>query len=166
MTPAELVNHLKEATGAVEREDITPQGQAAIYVPGSKWHEVAVHLKECPLCAFGFFTFLTAVDMEDEGFEIVAHVYSARRQHHLNMKMMIPRTGGSVPTISGVWRGANWHERETHELFGIYFDGHPHLVKLLLPEQFEGHPLRKEFLLMTREMKEWPGEKEPAEVQH
>ena len=63
---------------------------------------------------------------------------------------------------SGIWRGANWHERETAELFGVLFDGHPHLVKLLLPEAFEGFPLRKDFLLMTREAKEWEGREEPG----
>jgi NADH-quinone oxidoreductase subunit C len=63
-----------------------------------------------------------------------------------------------VPTISDLYPGANWHERETWELFGIGFEGHPQLVKLLLPEQFEGHPLRKDFKLMTRVAKPWPGE--------
>ena len=56
-----------------------------------------------------------------------------------------------------MWAGANWAERETWELLGIVFDGHPHLVKLVLPEQFEGHPLRKDFALMSREAKPWPG---------
>ena len=61
--------------------------------------------------------------------------------------------------------GANWCERETWELFGIAFDGHPHLVKLVLPEQFEGHPLRKSFALMSREAKPWPGAVEGEEVE-
>jgi NADH-quinone oxidoreductase subunit C len=76
---------------------------------------------------------------------------------------MVPRDNPTLQTLSGVWRGANWHERETWELFGVLFEGHPHLVKLLLPSDFEGYPMRKEFLLMTREAKEWPGAKEPEE---
>jgi NADH-quinone oxidoreductase subunit C len=62
-----------------------------------------------------------------------------------------------------VWTGANWHERETFEMFGVVFDGHPNLVPLLLPDGFEGHPLRKEFVLASRVAKAWPGAKEPGE---
>lgn len=164
MTPAELAAHLKEALGPDVREEITPQGQLAIWVPpDEQWVAAGRHLKECPRCACDFFTFLCGVDQEEQGFEIVAHVWSVRRQHAVNLKAMLPREDPHIPTLSGIWRGANWHERETWELFGIRFDGHPHLVKLLLPEPFEGHPLRKEFLLMTREAKEWPGAKEPEE---
>ena len=62
-----------------------------------------------------------------------------------------------------MWAGANWHERETFEMFGVVFDGHPNLVPLLLPDGFEGHPLRKEFVLASRVAKAWPGAKEPGE---
>jgi NADH-quinone oxidoreductase subunit C len=62
-----------------------------------------------------------------------------------------------------VFAGASWHERETFEMFGLVFDGHPHLVPLLLPDGFEGHPLRKSFVLAARAAKAWPGAKEPGE---
>ncbi len=69
----------------------------------------------------------------------------------------------SLATATGVFRGAAWHERETHEMFGIDFPGHPHLVPLLLSDGFEGHPLRKDFVLAARVAKPWPGAKEPGE---
>jgi NADH-quinone oxidoreductase subunit C len=69
----------------------------------------------------------------------------------------------SLATATEVFRGASWHERETHEMFGIDFVGHPYLVPLLLPDGFEGHPLRKEFVLAARVAKPWPGAKEPGE---
>ena len=62
-----------------------------------------------------------------------------------------------------VYRGANWHERETFEMFGITFTDHPNLIPLLLPDGFDGHPLRKDFVLAARVAKEWPGVKEPGE---
>ena len=62
-----------------------------------------------------------------------------------------------------MFRGASWHERETYEMFGIDFDGHPGLQTLLLPDEFEGHPLRKEFVLASRAANQWPGAKEPGE---
>ena len=68
-----------------------------------------------------------------------------------------------LPTISDIYPTANWHERETTEMFGVTFEGHPLPVTLLLPEPFEGHPLRKDFPLMSREAKPWPGAAEGEE---
>jgi NADH-quinone oxidoreductase subunit C len=70
-----------------------------------------------------------------------------------------------VPSATGLFRGAGWAERETHEMFGVVFDGHPGLAPLLLPEGFEGHPLRKDFQLAARAAQEWPGAREPGERQ-
>ncbi|MGZ4206946.1 MAG: NADH-quinone oxidoreductase subunit C [Actinomycetota bacterium] len=165
MTPDELASHLTEATGAVERSDVS-FGDANVWVSPDRWVDVATHLRDCGLCHFDHPTFITAVDLEGEGFGVVLHVYSVRRQHHVSVNTVVPRENPRLPTLSGVWPGANWCERETWELFGIEFAGHPNLVKLLLPVEFEGFPLRKDFLLMTREAKEWPGLKEPAEVEH
>ena len=83
--------------------------------------------------------------------------------HHVLLRTRVPREAATLPTLTGVFRGAAWHERETHEMFGIDFDGHPGLVPLLLPDGFEGHPLRKEFVLASRVAKPWPGAKEPGE---
>ena len=163
MTPDELVAHLQEVdASSVERHDVQ-FGQLSVWVPADKWQNTARHLKSCGRCHFDMITFVCGVDWPDDNqIEVVAHLYSVRRQHKINMKIRVPREGGSVPTLSGVWRGADWHERETAELYGVIFEGHPHLVKLLLPEAFEGFPLRKDFLLMTREAKEWEGREEPG----
>ena len=163
MTPDELVAHLQEADASfVDRSDVQ-FGQLSIWVSREKWQAAAEHLKSCGRCRFDMFTFLCGVDWPDDNeIEVVAHLYSVRRQHHINMKIRVPREGGSVPTLSGIWRGADWHEREAAELFGVGFEGHPHLLKLLLPEAFEGYPMRKDFLLMSREAKEWEGREEPG----
>jgi NADH-quinone oxidoreductase subunit C len=161
MTPDELASHLTEATGAIERHEVA-HGEISLWVSNERWVDVATHLRDCGLCHFDFFTFLTAVDEEDNGFEVVAHLYSVRRAHHVNLKTFVARDVSRLPTLVGLWEGANWCERETWELFGIDFVGHPNLVKLLLPIEFEGFPLRKDFALMTREAKEWPGLKEPG----
>ena len=73
---------------------------------------------------------------------------------------------GGVSSAVGVYRGANWHERETYEMFGVVFEGHPDLRPLPLPDGFEGHPLRKDFVLAARVAKVWPGAKEPGESGH
>ena len=112
-----------------------------------------------------FFDWLSAVDELDDGFSVVAHVadIAQRPVLHLLVRTRIPREAPSLPTATGVFRGAAWHERETFEMFGIEFEGHDNLAPLLLPEGFEGHPLRKEFVLAARAAKPWPGAKDPGE---
>ncbi len=112
---------------------------------------------------FGYFDWITAVDQLAEGFDVVAHLWSLQRREHLLMRTRVPPVDPRLDTATGVFAGASWHERETFEMFGIDFAGHPHLVPLLLPEGFEGNPLRKDFVLAARAAKAWPGAKEPGE---
>jgi NADH-quinone oxidoreductase subunit C len=112
---------------------------------------------------FTFFDWLTAVDQLDEGMDVVTHLWSLDRREHLLLRTRLPADELRLPTATTVFRGANWHERETFEMFGVVFDGHPNLVPLLLPDGFEGHPLRKDFVLAARVAKAWPGAKEPGE---
>jgi NADH-quinone oxidoreductase subunit C len=100
---------------------------------------------------------------DDAGLAVVVNLWSTTRQHSVRLRTHVPRSGGRLATLTGAWAGADWHERETFEMFGIGFDGHPNLVPLLLPDGFEGNPLRKEFVLASRVAKAWPGEKEPGE---
>ncbi len=113
----------------------------------------------------GFFDFLTAVDLLEDGFSVVAHVASPRPGHvdSVLVRTRLPRDGARLGCACDVYAGAGWHERETHEMFGIDFAGHDALDTLLLPEGFEGHPLRKDFVLASRVAKPWPGAKEPGE---
>jgi len=110
-----------------------------------------------------FFDWLCGVDELDDGIGVVAHVYSRAEHHHLLLRTRVPRHAAVLPTATSIFRGANWHERETAEMFGVDFAGHPNLVPLLLPEGFEGTPLRKDFVLASRVAKQWPGEVDPGQ---
>jgi NADH-quinone oxidoreductase subunit C len=110
-----------------------------------------------------FFDWLSAVDQLADGFDVVTHVYDPVGRRQLLVRTRIPSAAPTLPTATNVYRGAAWHERETHEMFGIDFPGHPYLVPLLLPDGFEGNPLRKDFVLASRAAKSWPGAKEPGE---
>jgi NADH-quinone oxidoreductase subunit C len=110
-----------------------------------------------------FFDWLSAVDELQRGFAVVVHLYSIEGKHHLLLRTLLPRDEPGLASATGVFRGAGWAERETAEMFGITFEGHPGLAPLLLPEGFEGHPLRKEFALAARAALPWPGAKEPGE---
>ncbi|MFF8259992.1 NADH-quinone oxidoreductase subunit C [Streptomyces virginiae] len=113
-----------------------------------------------------YFDWLSAVDEPGTGFRVCAHVASLenRRVRRLLLRTTVPHSAPSLPSAVAVYAGAEWHERETFEMFGITFTDHPHLVHLLLPENFEGHPLRKDFVLAARVAKAWPGAKEPGEA--
>jgi NADH:ubiquinone oxidoreductase subunit C len=112
-----------------------------------------------------FFDWLSAVDEPGAGFRVCAHVASVGPGgvRRLLLRTTVPHEAASLPSAVEVYAGAAWHERETYEMFGVTFTDHPHLVHLLLPETFEGHPLRKDFVLAARVAKAWPGAKEPGE---
>ena len=93
-------------------------------------------------------------------FQLLAQLHAPARHAAVLIKADLPDTDGTpatVPSIVDVFAGADWHEREAHEMFGIVFDGHPNLEHIYLPTEFEGHPLRKDFPLLARAVKPWPG---------
>jgi NADH-quinone oxidoreductase subunit C len=113
---------------------------------------------------YDFLDWLSAVDEQADGFRVVAHLWSVAGRTGILLRTLTERDGPAVPSIVDTFPGAAWHERETHEMFGVDFPGHPGgLEPLLLPPQFEGYPLRKEFILAARVAKPWPGAKEPGE---
>jgi NADH-quinone oxidoreductase subunit C len=133
-------------------------GQAWIRVGPERYREVVETLRDDEEFACDYLDFVAGVDRGEDGFDVVAQLYSTSRRHQVRVKVVAGREDPVAPSFSDLYPGANWHERETWELFGIRFDGHPQLVKLVLPEQFEGYPLRKDFPLTTRLAKPWPGE--------
>ena len=158
-----LRDHLVAELGEDALEPDISLGLLTVTVAPGDWRSTAERVRRDPEVSCNFFDFLCGVDEEEAGLGVVLHVYSTSHRHHVQVRTVVPREGGHLPTVSDLWAGANWHERETAELFGVLFDGHPNLAKLLLPEEFDGHPLRKEFALLAREAKPWPGAKEPGE---
>ncbi|MFF4920989.1 NADH-quinone oxidoreductase subunit C [Kitasatospora sp. NPDC001261] len=141
-------------------------GLVTVDVPAEHWTEALTNARD--VLGLGFFDWLSAVDELAEGFSVVAHLAAVEAPgvRHLALRTRVPRDRAALPTAVPVYAGAAWHERETHEMFGIDFPGHPHLATLLLPDGFEGNPLRKEFVLAARVAKDWPGAKEPGESDH
>jgi NADH-quinone oxidoreductase subunit C len=126
-------------------------------------------LRDDPELECKFFTFMSGVDrstFKDDpgGLEVLIHVYSPTRVVHVNVHVPVDASAPTCPSISQIYSGALWHERETHEMFGVDFPDHPSLVNLYLPEDFQGHPLLKSFKLPGRVVKEWPGAKDPEEA--
>jgi NADH-quinone oxidoreductase subunit C len=146
-------------------------GLLTVDVPaGESWPRALLAARDDLGCRY--LDWLSAVDEPGEGLRVCAHVAAVGTApggappKRLLLRTTLPHEGAALPTATGVYAGAAWHERETHEMFGIDFPGHPDLAPLLLPDGFEGHPLRKDFVLAARVVKAWPGAKEPGEPAH
>jgi NADH-quinone oxidoreductase subunit C len=137
--------------------------RAVLDVPPALWWAAVEVARDPGGLGCDFFDWLSAVDELDEGFTVVAHLWSTRRKRGLLLRARVTREEPTVESVIDLFPGAAWHERETHEMFGIAFARHPDLRPLLLPPGFEGNPLRKEFVLASRVAKAWPGAKEPGE---
>uniref|UniRef100_UPI0011EE5A48 NADH-quinone oxidoreductase subunit C n=1 Tax=Streptomyces sp. TRM49041 TaxID=2603216 RepID=UPI0011EE5A48 len=135
-------------------------------VPAGSWIAALEIARDKLGCTY--FDWLSAVDEPGTGFRVCAHVVAleGRQVRRLLVRTTVPHSAAVLPTAVEIYAGAGWHERETHEMFGVIFEGHPNPVHLLLPENFEGHPLRKDFVLAARVAKAWPGAKEPGESEH
>jgi NADH-quinone oxidoreductase subunit C len=138
-------------------------GVMVLDVGAERWLPVLTAARDSGL---DYFDWLSAVDELEEGFSVVVHIadVAQRPPLHLLIRTKVPRDVARLASATSVFRGAGWHERETHEMFGITFEGHPNLEPLLLPDGFEGTPLRKDFMLAARAAKAWPGAKEPGEA--
>lgn len=133
-------------------------------VPPGSWTEALRTARARLGCTY--FDWLSAVDEPGTGFRVSAHVVALSPVRRLLLRTTVPHEAPVLSSAVDVYAGAAWHERETHEMFGVTFEGHPGLDPLLLPENFEGHPLRKDFVLAARVAKAWPGAKEPGESDH
>lgn len=141
-------------------------GTPKVRVARDRWVEAHRAAKEhAP-----FFSWLSAVDWAgevavgdppdgdvEERYEVITCLSDVGAGDFVLLSTDLPKDDAVLPTLIEVFGGANWHEREAAEMFGIVFDGHPNLAHLYLPDGFEGHPLRKTFPLLTREVKPWPG---------
>ena len=118
----------------------------AVWISTAQLGSVANHLKEDPSLDFQFLNSISAIDYV-EYFDLVYHLTSLQQQHCGIVKTRLyGREGLSAPSVYGVWRGADFQEREIWDLMGIHFNGHPNMKRIMLWEGFEGHPLRKDFL--------------------
>lgn len=140
-------------------------------VPLDQWTATVEELRGEGFVYFDFLTAVDQLDLEEEaGFDLVCHLIAPDEPRHLRSALLRTRVpvGQAAPSVTPLFPGAAWHERETYEMFGLEFTGFQDhsdygLRPLLLPEGFVGNPLRKSFMLPARASKAWPGAKEPGE---
>jgi len=124
-----------------DREEMT------IYVDRSSIREASALLRDDADCAFNFLSDVTCVDWypSEPRFEVVYHLLSISKKERARLKVRLNSGSPAVESLTSVWPGANYFEREVFDMFGIRFTGHPYLRRILMPEDWEGHPLRKDY---------------------
>jgi NADH-quinone oxidoreductase subunit C len=124
-----------------DRDELT------IYVDRADIREACVLLKEDAACPFNFLSDVTCVDWypAEPRFEIVYHLLSIPKKERVRLKVRLNSASLAIESLTSVWPGANYFEREVFDLFGIRFTGHPYLRRILMPEDWEGYPLRKDY---------------------
>jgi NADH-quinone oxidoreductase subunit C len=144
MTTAEIAALLKERFKDKVLEVVENERHSHVRLAPDVLVAACEFLRDDDRTAFEQLHDLTAVDWV-EHFDVVIHLYSIRRKHGLCIKVKTPsRDDATCPSVTPVWPAADWHERETWDLMGVKFVGHPHLRRILLPEDWQGHPLRKD----------------------
>lgn len=146
------IKKLEQAFPGVVKKIITAFGDPGILVDKEDVKRVCCLLKEDKELSFDLLSDLGGVDYQgkkDKRFELIYQLYSTRTHQWLRVKTEVGENE-SVPTMTGIWKAADWPERECHEMFGIEFDGHPDLLRLLTIEEFDGFPLRKDYPLLGK----------------
>jgi NADH-quinone oxidoreductase subunit C len=147
LTFDQLVSLVKEYcanTEPVVDENATPK---AIKISAEDLVHVCANLIENPSTYFDMLSCLTGIDngVAAGTMEVVYNLYSIPYNHHLMLKVLLPRETAEVHTVSHLWKTANWHEREVFDMYGIRFTSHPDLRRILMPADWEGHPLKKDY---------------------
>lgn len=130
-------------------------GDETLILKKGKLVEIAQHARNDASLAFDMLTDLTVVDYLMQGknprFELVLHLFSTTKHHRLRLKVPLEEADLKVASLVSVWKSATWMEREAFDLYGVVFEGHPDLRRILLYPEFEGHPLRKDYPIASRQ---------------
>jgi NADH-quinone oxidoreductase subunit C len=151
MDAASVIQALTPLVPAASFEAGASIDMPTLYVPAEQLVETCRALRDTPSLRFDVLIEITAADYfpRDPRFEVVYHLLSIPNRTRLRLKVRVG-TNGAVPTVQHVWRAAGWPERELWDMFGIFIEGHPDLRRLLMPEDWEGHPGRKDYPVQIR----------------
>lgn len=148
-----ILTKLKEKFPQSVSESSEFRGELTIVVKKEDIVSICVYLRDDPDLSFNYLSDLTAVDRlgRKPRFDIIYHLYSIGRNHRVRLKVGVDENE-SISSVTSVWSGADWFEREVFDLFGVKFENHPDLRRILMPDDWVGHPLRKDFPLTREEV--------------
>lgn len=157
MTPADIVTLLSNRFGDKISAAFASDKHPRVHVEAGNWRALAEFLRRDPSLQLDWLANLTGVDyVADEKFAVVYDLWSYDLRHSFAVKVFCPREDPHVPTVADLWRAADWQEREAYDMLGIVFDGHPDLRRILLADDWDGFPLRKDYVF-PREYHGIPG---------
>lgn len=145
MTPKEIHDRLKARCGDKVLGCVETPVEPYVTVAREGLCAVGLALRDEPDLRFDFLASVAGVDYGDR-LAAVYHLLSTRLRQRLVLRVDVAKTDAVIPSVAQIWPAAGWHEREAWDLLGIKFDGHPDLRRILLPDDWEGHPLRKDFV--------------------
>ncbi len=153
MSETGLMTHIEAAFPGKIVEHHSLHGNDTIIINREDALSIFQTLRDDPAFAFNVLTDLTAVDFlgREPRFEVVYHLFSLPRNHRLRVKIRVREDDAAVPSVSSLWKSANWLEREAWDMVGIRFVDHPDLRRILMYEEFRGHPLRKDYPVSKRQ---------------
>jgi NADH-quinone oxidoreductase subunit C len=142
------------------QEVVEAHGELTVVVSRAQIAEICQVLKDDPDLRFDMLMDMAGVDYlgREPRFEVVYHLYSVPHNRRLRLKVRVPEGDLVVPTVSAVWSTANWHEREAFDMLGIHFSDHPDLRRIYMPDDYPGHPLRKDFPILGPDAEVGPRE--------
>lgn len=146
-----VVQKLKEKFPDSVLDTHSFRGDDTVILKKEDIQDVCRYLKSDPELAFDFLSDLCGVDYmgREPRFEVVYNLFSIKKHHRIRLKAMVG-DGEKIDSVVGIWGTADWHEREAYDMYGIVFEGHPNLTRILMPEDWDGHPLRKDYPLKGR----------------
>jgi len=146
MTPQEIAEKLKTKFGEAIT-DVKSEGvlDPFVKVKAEAMFDVALFLRDEADLKFDYLMCLSGIDFGKGLIGVVYNLHSMTKKHKITVKVEVPREKPEIPSVESVWKTANWHEREAYDLIGTIFTGHPDLRRILLPYDWEGHPLRKDY---------------------
>jgi NADH-quinone oxidoreductase subunit C len=169
--PDAFAQWVEALAGMLGAEDWSADhGTAQLRIGRDRWRSTIQAARDDAHLAF--FSWLSAIDWArdvevgepasdaealEERYDVLCRLSSVANAEAVILVTSVPKDDAVIDSVVSVFGGAEWHEREAAEMFGLRFTGHPHLVNIYLPDEFEGHPLRKSFALLAREVKPWPG---------
>ena len=146
MTPVEIAEQLTQRFGDAITESLPKDKHPRVHTTAEYWRPIAEFLRHDAAMAFDWLSCLTAVDYPEQGqLCAVYDLRSMRHGHRFAVKVYVSRERPTIASVADLWATANWHEREAFDLMGIVFEGHPDLRRILLPEDWQGYPLRKDY---------------------
>ena len=156
MTSEEIVEKINTDQGKAIHSSEVNLGDSVLFVGAERIHDIAEYLKNDPDLNFDYLSNITGADYLNEEreprFEVVYELHSIEKNHSIRIRVGLDEEDPTIPTVSDLWKGAHYPERELFDMFGFNVEGHPNLSRLIMPEEWEGNPLRKDYPLTIEDV--------------